>query len=459
MRDMTKGRILPIIMRFCVPILLGTIIQQFYNMADTTIVGRYIGAEEPLAAVGTTGSLNFLVLGFVIGICAGVCIPISRKFGAGDIKEMRRYAANTFYLCGFFAVLLTALTIPLTRQLLNLIDVPEQIINLSHSYIIIIFAGIPATMACNLLASLLRALGDSKAPLYFLAIGSVINIGMDLLFIVVFNMGVKGAGWATVMSQVIAALLCFFYIKRNYPILRFTKEELRFSFPHIKKLLAAGLPMGLQFSITAIGALILTKAINGLGEVLIISSVTTGNRISMLFFQPMEALGLTMATFCGQNLGAKALGRIKKGVRISMSIQIIYCLAAGAVLWFFGKNIAAVFIGGEVPQILENVQFQLRVLGATYVTLGVLFIMRNTLQGLGYSFMAMSAGVCELLARVFVAFVLVERFGFYGVCFSGGLSWLLADIVLIPAYFIIMKKLKKRISNSAVGDDAHGVPL
>ena len=446
-RDMTKGKPLSVIMGFCIPMLLGNVFQQFYNMADTLIVGRLIG-KGALAAVGSTGSLNFLVMGFITGICNGFCISVSQRFGAGDIKEMRRFAANAVYLCAFFSVFLTALTMVFTRQLLNLIDTPDEIINYAYSYIIVIFAGITTTMAYNLLACLLRALGDSKSPLYFLAVASVINVVLDLFFIIVLDMGVMGAGVATVIAQAVSALLCFIYIRRNFPILVFTKDDLKFSAAHSAKLILMGVPMGLQFSITAVGSLILQKAINGLGTVAI-ASITTGNKISLLFFQPMETLGITMATYCGQNLGGNKFHRIQSGIRVSMMVQIAYSFAAGAVLWFFGQYIARLFVGGAETEIIANAHFQLRVLGATYITLAVLFIMRSALQGMGYSIMAMFAGACELAGRVIAAFVLVEHFGFKGVCFAGPLSWLLADMVLIPVYFMAMRKIKKKTTIAA----------
>jgi len=441
---MTKGRLLPIIIRFSIPLLLGTIFQQFYNVADTIIVGRFIGPDA-LAAVGTTGALNFLVIGFVIGLCSGFCIPVSQRFGAGDISEMRRFAANAVYLCAFFAVLLTTLTMLFTRQLLQFMDVPDEIINMSYSYIIFIFGGIPVAIAYNIQACLLRALGDSKTPLYFLALSSLINVGLNLLFVVVLGLhDVRYIGLGTVIAQSVSAILCFIFIRRSYPILRFTKDEKRFSGRHAKKLLSMGLPMGLQFSITALGSLILQKAVNGLGTVAI-ASLTTGNRISLFLFMPLETLGITMATFCGQNLGAGKLARIRQGIRISMLIQLIYSFfVAGLIAWFFGRGLATLFVGAAETEIIENVGFQLRIMALSFFTIGTLFVFRNSVQGLGYSFMAMSAGVCELAARIFVAFFLVERFGFRGAVFAGPLSWLLADMVLIPAYFVIMKRLKEK---------------
>ncbi|MCL2077005.1 MAG: MATE family efflux transporter [Oscillospiraceae bacterium] len=434
---------MPIIIKFCIPILLGALFQQFYNATDAIIIGRFLGANA-LAAVGTTSALAFLILGFVMGLCNGFGVHISQRFGAGDEREMRRFAGNAIYLGAVFAIVLTSVTIIFARPLLRLIEVPEDIIDLSYSYMIFIFAGIPFTMSYNFLTCLLRAMGDSKSALYFLAIASVVNIGLDLLFIVVFDMGVGGAGLATVISQVVAVLFCFTYIRRNYPILRLTKEDMKYSLNHCKKLFSTGVPMGLEFSIVAIGALILQRAVNGLGT-LYIASITTGNRISLMLYQPLEAVGLAMATFCGQNLGAKKLARIKSGIRSAMFVQLCYSVFIGVVAWTLGKYFAQAFVGSDEPEIIANVQFQLRVAGSSYMLIGILFVLRNSLQGLGYSFMAMAGGSAELVGRILVALILVPRFGFYGAVFAGALAWLLSDSVLIPCYFVAMRKLRKTL--------------
>ncbi len=440
-KDMTKGKPIPIIIGFCIPMILGNIFQQLYNMVDSIIVGQFVGVDA-LAAVGATGSINFLVIGFVLGITSGFCIPIAQRFGAGNVKEMRRFAANALYLAIFFTVVLTTVTMIFTKDILRLMDTPEDIIDQSYSYIIIIFGGIVVIMFYNLFSCILRALGDSRTPLYFLAVASILNIILDLLFVLGFNMGVSGAGYATVISQGVSVLLCIIYIRRNYPILRFNRDELKPSFKHCGKQLSIGIPMALQFSITAIGSIIMQTAINGLGTVYV-ASVTTANKISMLICQPMETMGITMATYCGQNLGANKLLRIRKGVSISLRMQLIYCAFASLVLWFLGKYLAMMFISTGEVVILENVQYMLRIFALMYPTLALLFIFRSSLQGLGYSFIAMFAGVAELAARAFTAFVLVAPLGFLGVALSGPVAWLLADVMLIPAYFIIMSKLKK----------------
>lgn len=440
-RDMTKGKPVPIILGFAIPLLLGNIFQQFYNMADSIIVGRFVSVNA-LAAVGSTGSLNFMVIGFVLGICSGFCVPVSQQFGAGNIKEMRKFVANGIYLCIAFIIVLTAVTMLFTRQILELLNTPADILDDAYSYIIIIFGGIAIIMVYNYLACVLRAMGDSKTPLYFLAIASVVNVALDLLFVIVFKMGVSGAGLATVIAQAVSASLCVIYIIKNYPVLRFKKDELNPSPAHMLKLIRIGVPMALQFSITAIGSLIMQTAINSLGTAAV-ASVTAGNRISMLMCQPMETIGITMATFCGQNRGANKLHRIRKGISISLKMEMIYCAFAGLILWFFGKNLAMIFIDGSETAILDNVSFMLKVLAVSYPTLGALFVLRNSLQGMGFSFLPMFAGVSELVARTGVAFLFVGSFGFAAVTLSGPAAWLFADFLLIPAYFILIKKLAK----------------
>lgn len=440
-KDMTKGKPFPVILRFCIPMLFGSIFQQFYNIADTLIVGRFISVDA-LAAVGSTGSLNFLVIGFLLGICSGFCIPVSQSFGAGDIKEMRRYIANSLYLCAFFTVLLTVVTLLFTRQMLVLMGTPEDILEGAYSYIIVIFAGIVAIMVYNLMASILRALGDSKTPLYFLAIACVLNVALDLLFILVFGMGLGGVGLATVLAQAVSGVMCVVYVWRNYPILHFMRDELRFSWKHCKRLLVIGVPMALQFSITAVGAVILQRAVNGLGTA-VIASITTGNRISMLLTQPMETLGITMATYCGQNLGAGRPDRISGGVRVAIRMTLVYSVFAGVVLWFFGRYLSLIFIDGSETEILRDMVYFLRIIGACYPVLGVLFVLRNSIQGMGNSFLPMFAGVSELVARSLVAFLLVGAIGFTAVCLAGPVAWLFADILLIPSYFVVLNKIKK----------------
>ena len=447
---MTKGKPFPIIIRFCVPVFLGSILQQIYNLADAFIVRRFVGLDE-MGAVLSTGSLHFLVIGFVIGLTAGFSIPVSRSFGSGEISEMRKRAANAFYLSGIFAIALTALTVVFIRQLLETMQTPAETINAAYRYIIVLFCGIPVIMAYQIMVAILRALGDSKTPLYFLAISGLVNVFLDVLFIAVFNWGTAGAGWATVVSITFADVLCLFHIKKNHLVLTFQKSELKFCRKRSAELIKNGVPMALQFSITAVGSVIIQSAVNGFGAV-VVSAIGTAARIQILIMQPMEALGITMATYCAQNLGAGKLHRIKKGIQLSMTAVLIYSAFAGLLIIFAGRILAFFIIGlgetgaDDVANVEEALvyikQFQL-VNGSLYWLLGILFIVRNTIQGLGYSKVTVFAGISELIARAGVAFIFVPFFGFNAICFANPLAWLFADILLIIVFIVLMKRLSK----------------
>jgi putative MATE family efflux protein len=449
-RDMTKGKPFPIIIQFCIPILLGALFQQAYSLIDAFIVRRFIGFNE-MGAVLSTGPLQFLVLGFTWGITTGFSIPIAQAFGAGDIPEMRKRAANAFYLCGIIAVILCAVTVTFIRPLLVLMQTPDVTIDAAYSYIVVIFAGIPVIMTYNILIALLRALGDSKTPLYFLAISCVLNIILDIVFIAVFGWGTAGVGLATVISMSFAMILCLIHVRRSFPVLRFNKNELKLCRSRSGRLLKNGIPMALQFSITAVGSVILQSAMNGFGPV-VVSAVGTASKIQVFVMQPMEALGITMATYCAQNLGAGKLLRIKAGIRMSMVTVLIYSIAVGALIVFAGRLLAypIIVLGAETAEEIANIeiamnyirQFQL-VNGSLYWLLGILFIVRNSVQGLGYSRVTVFAGVSELFARAGVAFMLVPFFGFNAICFANPLAWLLADILLIIVFIVLMKKLTK----------------
>jgi len=443
-KDMTKGKPVPVILRFFLPVLLGSLFQQVYNLADGVIVGRFVGMDE-MGAVFSTGSLNFLVIGFVMGLTNGFCIPIAQAFGSGDISEMRRRTANTLYLCGIFTVILTVLTMVFTRPLLTIMETPAETLDAAHGYIIVLFGGIGVIMFYNVFAGLLRALGDSKTPLYFLIIACIINVGLDLLFIIVFKMGTAGAGWATVTAQFCSVVLCAVYLRKNYPVLLFRKDELRFSPAHCEKLIYAGVPMALQFSITAIGSVIIQRAINTFGPVAV-SGVGMANKIQVMISQPMDCLGITMATYCAQNLGAGKIRRIKKGIKVSLIMVFSYCVFAAVLIWFAGRYAAYVFVDKNEPnleQALGYVVRFLRINALFYLTLGFLFVMRNSVQGLGYALPAMFAGACELVGRAALAFGFVPIIGFDAVCIAAPVAWILADILILTVFIHIIKKFSR----------------
>ncbi len=438
-RDMTEGSPMKLILGFSIPLLFGALFQQFYSVVDTVIVGQFLGVKA-LAGVGATGSVNFMVVGFCMGICSGFAIPVSHKFGAKDYSGMRRFVANSVWLSVGFAAVITLLVSLLCRNILTWMNTPEDIFEEAYIYILIIFIGIPATFLYNILSGIIRSMGDSRTPLMFLVISSLLNIGLDLLCIVVFKMGVAGAAAATVVSQMISGLLCLRYMIRRYEILHITKEEWKAD-PHQMKLLCSmGVPMGLQYSITAIGSVIMQTAVNSLGSIAV-ASVTASGKVSMFFSCPFDAMGSTMATYGGQNVGAKKLDRLGKGLFSCSILGIGYALAAFAVLFFAGDVFTGLFVNEGGAKIIADARQMLVIMSAFYIPLAFVNIIRFMIQGMGFSAFAVLAGVCEMVARALAGVFLVPAFGFTGACFASPLAWILADAFLIPAYIHVRRKL------------------
>ena len=442
-KDMTVGSPTKNILKFCLPLMLGNLFQQFYNMADTVIVGQFVG-KSALSAVGSVGALNFLIVGSVIGLCSGFAIPIAQRFGAQDIKGLKKYVANIIYTSVVLAVVFTAGAVLLTNPLLKLLNTPEEIYGEAYSYIVIIFAGISATMFYNLLASIVRALGDSKTPLYFLLFSSFFNIGLDLLLIIVFKMGVRGAAVATVVSQFISGVLCLIYVKRSFPILHVTKETRDLDFGFVKELLRNGLPLALQFSITAIGSVMLASCVNSLGAD-IIAAITIGSKTQLMITLPAETIGITMATYCGQNLGAKKYDRIKKGVGRAVVVALVYSAIGFTVARFLGPYISLAFIDRGETEVIALAQQYIDMGSYFYPILAVLFVLRNSIQGVGYSITAMTTGIFELAARGVMGYGFVNRLGYDAACVANPVAWIAADLFLVPSYLFIMKKVKKKL--------------
>lgn len=442
-KEMTHGKPLPLILGFCVPMLVGNLFQQFYSMVDAIIVGKFIDVDA-LAAVGSTGSVSFLIIGFTSGVTSGAGILPSQCFGAGNYSEMRKYIANAVYLCIITTVIVTSLALGFCYPLLKVMQTPDDIIGLAYDYIAVIFGGICVTMAYNLMASILRAMGDSRSPLYFLIVASIINIGLDLLFIIVLKMGVAGAGWATVISQGFSALLCFIYLKKNFEILSFEKGESAFSKERIFAVAKLGVPMGLQFSITAIGSILLQSAVNGLGKVTM-AAVTAAGKMQSIMAAPMETLGITMATYAGQNLGAGEYSRIRRGMNCSFAVGLTYSLVSIVLIWFLSGPLCLLFVDVEETQVIEQAVYFIRINSFFYPMLALLFIIRSSLQGLGYSFLPMLAGACELAARTVVALVLIAPFGFNAACFASPIAWAAATTLLIVVYVVKMRELKRKM--------------
>lgn len=440
-KDMTHGRPLGLLLAFAVPLMLGSLFQQFYNLADTIIVGRFVGVDA-LAAVGSTGGLNYLVIGFVTGIASGFAIPLAQSFGAQDFHELRRYTANAVWLCIAFGAVLTVLTVLLTRRILVWTNTPADILDLADAYIRTIFAGIPFTLLYNMTSAVMRALGDSKRPLYFLLAASVLNIGLDVLFILAFDAGVFGAALATVISQAIAGLLSLGYLLHSASILHCSAEERAFSPRHCAELCRMGLPMGLQCSITAVGSVILQSAVNGLGSA-VVAAQTAGSKAGQVLQVPLESLGTAMTTYTGQNLGAREMDRVDRGVRTGLGLGCVYSVASFVLLRFLDRFLIGLFLESGETAILANAQRFLFWNSVFYIPLAVLIIYRYSIQGLGYSSVAMFAGVAEMAARALVGFWLVPRLGYWAACIASPVAWLFACAFLYPAYHVVMARLRQ----------------
>ena len=445
--DMTTGSPARLIMQFMIPMFLGNIFQQFYNMVDTIIVGKCLGVSA-LAAVGSTGSINFMIIGFCTGACSGFAIPVAQKFGAGDYVGMRKFVANAGWLSAVFAAVMTTIVGFLCMDILQWMNTPEDIIQGAYDYIFIIFLGIPVTYLYNILAGIIRSLGDSKTPVYFLLLSSLMNIALDFFTILVLGMGVSGPALATVISQGISAVLCLIYMIRHYPILHMKQDEWKPDRRMLRTLCGMGIPMGLQYSITAIGSVVLQTAVNSLGS-MAVAAVSTGSKVSMFFCCPFDALGGTMATYAGQNVGAKKLDRIRDGLKAASMIGIAYSLIAFVILFFGGKYIALLFMDADQTEIIGRVAMFLIGNSMFYIPLTLVNVVRFTIQGMGFSTFAILAGVCEMAARSLVGFCLVPVFGFLPACFASPLAWILADAFLLPAFFHCMKKLRKLFGETA----------
>lgn len=438
-KDMTKGSPMRLILGFAVPLLFGLLFQQFYSMVDTIIVGHYLGVEA-LAAVGATGSVNFLIIGFCMGVCNGFALPIAQEFGAGNAPKLRRFVANSVWLSVIFAVVMTVVVSLLCRPILQWMRTPENIIDGAYDYIIVIFIGIPVVFLYNVTAAIIRSLGDSRTPVIFLVMAAILNIFLDLLLIIVIPMGVAGAAVATVLSQAIAGVCCLIYMCRKYPILHLSKEEWKWNGECVARLCNMGIPMGLQYSITAIGSVILQSAVNGIGSDAV-AAVTAGSKVSMLLMCPFDAMGSTMATYGGQNIGAGDLDRVGKGLRSCTLLGLLYSLIAVGIVFAMGQVLLLLFLDAGETLILANAYAFIRVNVLFYFPLALVNIVRFLIQGMGFSKLAVFAGAFEMLARGLAGFVLVPAFGFTAVCFANPLAWIFADIFLIPAYFLVKRKM------------------
>ena len=438
-KDMTVGAILPLLFNFTMPLLLGNLLQQTYSLVDAAIVGKFLGINA-LASVGASTSVVFLILGFCNGCCGGFGIPVAQKFGAHDYRTMRRLVAVSLKLAGIMSVAITLATCLLCSFILKWMQTPANIFEDAYYYLLITFIGIPCTFYYNLLSSILRALGDSKTPFWFLLFSTVLNILLDLLCIVVLKWGVAGAAIATVFSQGVSAVLCYFYMYRKFEILRTTPADRRFRPELARQLIYIGAPMGLQFSITAIGSIMLQSSNNALGTACV-AAFTAAMRIKMFFLCMLESLGIAMATYCGQNYGAGKPLRIWQGVKVASGMMVVYVLFVNLILWTSSEKFALLFVDPAETEIIADTALFLHVSASFFPVLGLLCILRYSIQGAGYTRLAMFSGVSEMIARILVSLVAVPMWGFWAVCFGDPTAWVFADLFLIPAFIYVYRRL------------------
>ena len=438
-KDMTSGSPVKHILAFAIPIFIGSIFQQFYNVVDTMIVGRFVGVNA-LASVGSTSSIMFCVQGIAMGMTTGFGVVIAQAFGAKNDKDLRHNVTMSLYLTILLSAVVTMVLLLGNRKLLHLMNTPDEIFGGAFTYLHIIFAGFCAIMAYNIFAAVLRAIGDSKTPLYFLIISSVLNIGLDLVFVITFGMGVAGVACATVISQTVSALLCFIYMKKKYPqVMNAEAEEKIFSFRSAGKLMGMGLPMAMQFSITALGSMIVQSTLNLLGETAI-ASHAAAQKLQGLICQPYVALGTAMATYSGQNAGAGDYARIRDGLKKSTLLLVITVMLTFTIARTFGGSATMLFVDGAETEVIRLSEQYFSIASWFYLPLAFIFIFRNALQGIGFGVDAMMGGVFELAARALLIKMIGTNYGYAGICFCDPAAWVAALIPLIPLYYYRMRQ-------------------
>ena len=441
-KNLTEGDPARLIFFFALPLVAGNMMQQLYAFIDTLIVGRFLGVNA-LAAVGCTGSLMFLTLGFIMGFCTGVTIYTGQRFGAGDAQGVRRSAAACVVL-GILAVLtLTAIILPLTRSLLLLMETPAEIIDGAQDFISIVFAGLTIFLLLYLQNCLIRSLGDSTTPTIFLAVTLAINVALEPVAILVLGWGIPGAALATVFSQAIGAVLFFVYIWRRVPALHTRWTDWKPDRVVLMAHLRMGLPMAFQASVIAFGAIILQVALNNLGAISVAAYAAT-QKIDAVAVMPMLSFGYALAAYTAQNYGAQKYERIRMGVRACLKMSMAFAVGIGVLLIAFGSHVLALFVGADAAGAGEVIAYGetfLLVNGSTYVILALLLVYRNVLQGLGQSVIPTIAGAMELLMRAAAAIFLCTYLGFFGACLANPLAWIGAAVPVVLAYLWTEKTL------------------
>lgn len=440
-KDMTEGSPIVLIVSFAIPLILGNLFQQLYNIIDTIIVGRYLGIGA-LASVGASTSVLFLVQGFCMGLCSGFSIPVAQRFGAKDYGELKNYVAMGFILSGIIAVAITSITCLACGGILNIMRTPEDIMDEAYLYLFVIFAGLPFTILYNFTAGVIRAVGDSRTPFKYLVYATCINIVMDIVFITVFKLGVVGAALATVLSQAISGMLCLKDIIYAYEVLKLKRDNFKYRRNLANKLLMMGIPMGLQFSITAIGSVMLQSAVNVLGSTCV-AAYTAAIKIKQMFICVFDSLGNALSTYTGQNLGAGRIKRIEKGIWHTIIICVVISIIVDLIVFVFGRWLIGLFVDASQVEVIDYAFQYIKYISVCFWVLGFLNSLRYAIQGMGYSRLAILSGTLEMVARTSMALFAITAYGWVAACMTDQAAWISATLFLIPTTIIIVKKKKK----------------
>ena len=434
MKDLTKGKPSVLILTFALPIFLANLLQLTYSLVDTRIVGTYLG-ESALAAVGATTTLSNLIVQFLMGMCNGFAIISAQYFGAKDMVKLRKSLGNALVLGVFVAVILTAAGLLFLQPILRFLNVPADLMDTAAQYVAVIIAGLIVTLLYDVLSATLRAIGDTVTPLIVLAVSVAMNIGGDLFFIVVLKAGVRGAAIATVLSQCVAVVVCAAYLWKKYVILRIDREDLRLAKDGmLRNMLSSGLSMGFMSSLVNIGTLTLQTSINKLGQDIIIAH-TAARKISEIFMIMFSVFGQTMATYCGQNLGAGRIDRIRRGILLAIAYTCIWCTLSIVTSYMAGDWLVWLVTGSEKPEVVYNATLYLKVDTLFYYVTAVICIVRNAMQGLGERIVPLISSSLEMVGKIVIAGTLVPWFGYLGVIAAEPIVWFIMIIPLLIKIF------------------------
>jgi putative MATE family efflux protein len=437
-KDLTQGNVAKLLLFFAFPTLLSNVFQQFYNLADTAIAGHILG-DNALVAIGASSTVNSLVLSFAWGLNGGFGIIIAQCFGAKDFKKLKKSVAISLSINVLFSLIVCIFGIFMSRPMLQALNTPAARLNEANSYISVILVFIIVPMLYNLEAVILRSLGDSKTPLYFLIFSSVLNIILDYVLIKFTHMGVKGAAVATVLAQLLSVILCFVVILKNFKIIRIKKNDFHFSVSLFKNMMSAGMAMAVMNSIFSIGSIIMQGSINALGEDIIAAHLGS-RKVAEMFMQPLVTIGTACSTFVGQNYGALKTGRIKASIKYSTIYSLIWSVFTFFILWFFGGQIARLVTGSASQVVFDNTQMYLRINAPFYFVLGLLFTLRFSIQSVDRKMPPIISSSMELASKIAAAYLFIPLWGYLGACIAEPLSWTLGAIYLL---FVFKKEFKR----------------